>query len=49
MGDLIQKAKLNFVIHIKDERTSDKYVNFVALSLVIILNLLTLYVLWTRK
>lgn len=49
MGDLNPKVKLDLVIHIKDERTSDKYVNFVALSLVIIFNLLTIYLLCAFK
>lgn len=49
MGDLNQKVKLDLIIHIKDERTSDKYVNFVALSLVIIFNLMTIYLLWPFK
>ncbi len=49
MGDLEKKVKLDLVVHIKDERTSDKFMYFISLSLVIIFNLLTLYVLWSRK
>lgn len=48
MGDL-EKVKLELEIHIKDERTSDKFINFISLSLVLIFNLITLYVLWSRK
>jgi len=46
MGDL--KHKIELVVHIQDERTSDKYTYFICLSLVIIFNLATLY-LWTSK
>ncbi len=48
MGNL-DSEKLDLIIEIKDERTSDKYVNFISMSLVIILNLIAAFVLWTSK
>lgn len=49
MGDLDNKVKLDLTIHVQDERTSDKFMNFICLSLVIIFNLITAYILWTNK
>ena len=49
MGDLNQKVKLELEIKIKDERTSDKFINLISLSLVIIFNLITVYLLWASK
>ena len=48
MGDL-EKVKLQLEIHIKDERTSDKFINLISLSLVIAFNIVTLYILWASK
>lgn len=48
MGDL-ERVKLELQIQIKDERTSDKFISFISLSLVIVFNLITAYILWASK
>lgn len=48
MGDLEnQKVTLDFILNL--ENKNDKPIYPISLSLVILLNLITLYVLWTSK
>ena len=46
MGDLEKRVKLELEVHIQDEKTSAKVIYFIALALVIVLNLAAAYVLW---